>query len=75
MVLPYEPPSKWYYRRYVITFNIWPEWLAQLLCPHERTTYIGTLTEASGKVIGKPMYSCEDCYKVIQKEEQDGSIH
>lgn len=54
-----EKPQHWYQREVVIRIPIWPKWLAQWSCEHERKRIIiwGNDNTAT--------YLCEDCYKTF----------
>jgi hypothetical protein len=56
----YIRPTHWWRRSHGILINFWPNWLAQLLCPHDKDIMI---------TVGGETYSvgiCPDCYKFIE---------
>ena len=73
-VTQYIPPSRWWRRAKSVTINIWPEWLAQALCPHERMTpYMWggmDLDSETGPSTSEIWERCEDCHKCIVRENK-----
>lgn len=47
-------PSRWWRRGHSFRITIWPEWLAQRLCPHQ--------SKVPFSVDGKS-WRCDDCFK------------
>jgi hypothetical protein len=54
-------PTRWWRRHRTIQVTIWPQWLAQRLCPHLKTHTI--MWDTEGKTITS---ICYDCYKHIK---------
>lgn len=60
MFQQYIPPTKWWRRQIRIQVTVWPEWLAQLLCPHE---HVRPFTWGEKDIT----VQCCDCYRRITK--------
>jgi hypothetical protein len=54
------PVSRWWRREHKIQITLWPDWLAQALCPHKPKTFFGPSDEPQDK----NMWRCEDCFKM-----------
>jgi hypothetical protein len=48
------PVSRWWRRPHKIQITLWPDWLAQALCPHNPKTFFSE---------DKEVWRCEDCFK------------
>jgi len=59
---PYIKPSRWWRRKRSIQVTIWPQFLAQALCPHARKSMIMFDVENRTKTS-----MCLDCYKHIEE--------
>ena len=55
-------PSRWWRRQRTIQVTIWPQWLAQRLCPHLKTHIIMWDVQKKTKTS-----VCYDCYKHIEE--------
>ncbi len=58
-VQAYFKPSRWWRRRKSIEITVWPQFLAQALCPHDAKVYFGVSDTPEEKNI----WRCEDCFK------------
>lgn len=61
-------PSRWWRRKRTIQVTLWPQWLAQRLCPHLKKHLI--MWDVQKKI---KTSICYDCYKHI--EETNGCAH
>lgn len=55
-------PSRWWRRQRTIQVTVWPQWLAQWLCPHLKTHLIMWDVQQKTKTV-----ICFDCYKRIEE--------
>lgn len=68
----YVKPSKWWRRRKVISITIWPQWIAEALCPHKGGIMICGAFQ--NRMTGEDMFygRCPDCEKFMTFE---GNYH
>jgi hypothetical protein len=68
-----NPPSRWWRRGHKLQITLWPDWLAQALCPHKTKTFFSDFNDVDDD---STIWRCEDCFKFnfppvkIQKEKQ-----
>jgi len=54
------PASRWWRRGKKIQITLWPDWLAQALCPHNHKTFFSDFNKVDENQI---VWRCEDCFK------------
>jgi len=52
-------PTRWWRRGYKLQITLWPDWLAQALCPHDAKVYFGVSDTPDEENI----WRCNDCFK------------
>jgi len=63
MLMQYIPPSRWWRREIKVGITVWPQWLAQLLCPHGKTRPIMWQGDENDASKCQTMVQCNDCYR------------
>jgi len=59
------PASRWWRRPRKIQISIWPDWLAQALCPHKAKSFWSE---------DKTVWKCEDCFKFNFPQEPTANV-